>query len=917
MSDQIKVAEFILDHIRLEKGIRVPEESIGYAKGQLNNKDFSKWILRHPKSNNFVFITDVHGIPIGTVTTGQDVLYTSRNTVFRDSELGLSLKKGIGSRFYKAPNGDIALQVDIYSQYTGVDDFGGDARNGMIQTEGQEKDFTFSSMYQKLEELRRLEDKHTELEALIHDNEDNLSEEAKKLVEELEQNEAEISELKSRITKYIAQEVALRDNPNLDEYQEEIKRSRVFDGPVIINGGPGTGKTTSLIQRITYLTSPTILEKTGELSKEKTDILFNQKKSWIFFSPTDLLRDYLANAMIAEGLDADKNRVRTWDSLRMVLLRESGLINTETKKPFVIKQWASYFHPSADIYLTVKKLFLKHINDAQKEKVNRIHSDDIVKKLRIPLDIKDAESKRKALNNEVTRMQDASKYALTLSKHSDWISFYNIFRSTFIELFNTLNKDIRDQINTDAALLQVNIERNPEMYEWIRNWILNDNTGTVTEPEPDEDDGEEIELEIKPEGTIDLRRIINSRLKAMLRSLAIRSIDATNNKLSDKNKVLYEKVNSLVKEDKLQVLGIQLYFKKYFELVGRGAEYNYLDEIPKLYKSFRRTKLKENGRVLTDKGFVACNDSISRDSINYQEADLILFVIFDICRALYSSDKKYFNDSDHLYLATYRDIAKAVVAIDEATDFSLWELAVMSTLSHPLFNSVTLAGDLMQRMTTKGIHSWADYQKIYPEAEVQDLIIAYRQTAKLLKIASSIYEKMLDVPAKFKPFHEEDVRDPEPLVYISDEDDDKLRWVVDRIIEIHNLYGTSFPTVALFVKNDSEVLRIANLLKNYSTLEESGIGISACVQGQILGNQDHVRVFSIEYIKGLEFGAVFFLDLDQLSDGEQDLINKFIYVGLSRANLFLGVTFMYDYPESISYLKPIFKEGNWKIVNNY
>ena len=192
MSDQIKVAEFILDHLRHEKGIRVPEESIGYAKGQLNNKEFSRWILRHPKSNNFVFVRDIHGNPIGTVSTGSNVLYTESNTVYRDSELGLSLKKGIGSRFYKAPNGDIALHVDIYSQYTGVDDFGGDARNGMIQTEVQEKDFTFSSLYQKLEELKRLEDKHDELEALILEKEEDFSEEAKKLVEELEQNEAEI-----------------------------------------------------------------------------------------------------------------------------------------------------------------------------------------------------------------------------------------------------------------------------------------------------------------------------------------------------------------------------------------------------------------------------------------------------------------------------------------------------------------------------------------------------------------------------------------------------------------------------------------------------------------------------------------------------------------------------------------------------
>jgi len=910
-----KIGIFILDHIRLEKGIGVKEESIGYAKGRLNDNEFSRWILRHPKSNNFVFVRDVHGNPIGTVSTGRDTLYTSSNCVFRDSELGLNLKKGVGSRFYRAPRGDISLYVDTYSQYTGVDDFGGDARNGMIQVEGQEKDFTFSSLYQKLEELRILKDKHDELEALIHDNEDDLSEEAKKLVAELAQNEAEINELKSRITKYIAQEVALRDNPHLDEYQEEIKRSKVFDGPLIINGGPGTGKTTSLIQRITYLTSVTIEEKTGELSPEKSEMLFNQRKSWIFFSPTDLLRDYLANAMIAEGLDADKSRVRTWDNHRTVLLRQAGLINTETKKPFVIKNGKSYFHPSADIYVTVKRLFLKHIMDAQKDKVAKIHQEDIIKKLQTPIDVIAAENKRKELYREVTKMQDASKYALKLDKHSDWFTFYKNFRNSFLEFFNALNKDIRDQLNDDAARLQINIEKNAELYEWIKKWVISDTRNTNVDPDTDDEDydAEDNINGLNPNETIDLRRIINGKLKGMLRSLAIRSIDATNNKLSDKNKVLYEKISSLVKEEKLPHLGIQLYFKKYFELLGRGPEINYLNEIPKHYKAFRRIKLKDNPRVLTDIGIKECNDAISKDSINHQEADLILCIIFDICRAIFETDKKYYNESDHLYLTAYKENAKAVVAIDEATDFSIWELAVMSTLSHPLFNSVTLSGDLMQRMTTKGIHSWSDYQKIYPDAEVQDLVIAYRQTAKLLKIASSIYENILEVPAKFRPYHDEDDRDPEPLVFIGDDEEEKLSWVVARIMEIHHLYGTSFPTVAIFVKNDTEVLRISNLLKDYSELEEVGIGVSACVQGQILGNQEHIRVFSIEYIKGLEFGAVFFLDLDQLSDGEQELINKFIYVGLSRANLFSGVTFMDDYPESISYLEPIFKEGNWKV----
>jgi len=56
-----------------------------------------------------------------------------------------------------------------------------------------------------------------------------------------------------------------------------------------------------------------------------------------------------------------------------------------------------------------------------------------------------------------------------------------------------------------------------------------------------------------------------------------------------------------------------------------------------------------------------------------------------------------------------------------------------------LFNSVTLSGDLMQRFTQKGISDWSDYSKLFVNTEIRDLKIAYRQTAKLLKIASEIY----------------------------------------------------------------------------------------------------------------------------------------------------------------------------------
>lgn len=60
----------------------------------------------------------------------------------------------------------------------------------------------------------------------------------------------------------------------------------------------------------------------------------------------------------------------------------------------------------------------------------------------------------------------------------------------------------------------------------------------------------------------------------------------------------------------------------------------------------------------------------------------------------------------------------------------------MHQLSHPSFRSTTLAGDLMQRMTTEGLRDWDDFLKVIPGGEVADLLISYRQTPVLLNVRS-------------------------------------------------------------------------------------------------------------------------------------------------------------------------------------
>ena len=66
----------------------------------------------------------------------------------------------------------------------------------------------------------------------------------------------------SQLTKYIHQQGKLRFNPILDPVQNRIKTQNLFNGvTVVIDGGPGTGKTTTMIQRLKYLTDWDAIEE--------------------------------------------------------------------------------------------------------------------------------------------------------------------------------------------------------------------------------------------------------------------------------------------------------------------------------------------------------------------------------------------------------------------------------------------------------------------------------------------------------------------------------------------------------------------------------------------------------------------------------------------------------------------------------
>ena len=82
----------------------------------------------------------------------------------------------------------------------------------------------------------------------------------------------------------------------------------------------------------------------------------------------------------------------------------------------------------------------------------------------------------------------------------------------------------------------------------------------------------------------------------------------------------------------------------------------------------------------------------------------------------------------------------------------------------------------------------------------------------------------------------------------------------------------------------------------------------------MLGDKNSVRVFPVEFIKGLEFEAVFFHNIDSIEKNQKDkdLVVRYLYVGLSRAAFYLGITGN-SLPKSLSVINSLMNTGNWKI----
>ncbi len=133
-----------------------------------------------------------------------------------------------------------------------------------------------------------------------------------------------------------------------------------------------------------------------------------------------------------------------------------------------------------------------------------------------------------------------------------------------------------------------------------------------------------------------------------------------------------------------------------------------------------------------------------------------------------------------------------------------------------------------------------------------------------------------------------------------------VAWLADRMRGIER-FTHQMPSIAVFVEREDEVQPIADALND--AMANGNTQVVACPKGQVMGQQNEVRVFDVQYIKGLEFEAVFLVGVDRLAKIHPDLYDKYLYIGATRAATYLGFTCHAKLPCAFSSLRSSFVSG--------
>ena len=711
------------------------------------------------------------------------------------------------------------------------------------------------------------------------------------LLEHLLAEETDTANVREGIRRNVINKMGLRDQPVLDKYQDEIFRLPL-DTRLMILGPPGTGKTTTLIRRLGQKLDVQFLEDEERRVLENTNTTdgIPHAQSWLMFTPTELLKQYVKEAFARESIPASDDRITTWSIYRHELARNVlGVLRTGAGGAFVLKETAETLGDDAPVNAII---WFSDFNEWQR--------DTFISEIRMAA-------------QELSKISD-SKFAtiggrlLKIVNRAEKTTLATLFTGlnaevSGIQAVTSVMKEVTDKKIRGALILQVN--RNKNFLDELAAFIDDLQVSTAAEnDELDDQDGDDDEEPNQPKtGRAAAQSAYMKAVRAQTRAqVKKRSLGKTT-----RNGKIIEWLGdrTLVESDRAEVgasLLVQASARRFVNPVKK-----YIDGIPKRYRGFRRLR-KGEGKWYRSEDF-------SQTDIHPLELDIVLLTILRGASE-FLSVPGIVRDIDAPGWSSLRPIHalyKNQILVDEATDFSPVQIACMGALANPRIRSFFACGDFNQRFTTWGSRSVDDMKWVFPEIEIKAITVSYRQSRQLNDLAKAIIHAAdgTDSDVVLPEFTDNECVPPVLSEGMSLQGD-VIHWLAQRIAEIES-FVEHLPSIAILVDSEEKVNSIAEELNLNEKLSNLNIRVVACPKGQVKGQDNDVRVFDVQHIKGLEFEAVFFIGIDRLASIHPELFDKYLYVGSTRAATYLGVTCDGELPDAIAGLRSMFA-SNWSKV---
>ena len=710
---------------------------------------------------------------------------------------------------------------------------------------------------------------------------------AEDLLEQLLAAESQAANVFEGIRRSVITKMELRDQPILDKYQDEIFRLPL-DKRLLILGPPGTGKTTTLIRRLGQKLDPAFLEEEEKSIVESLGAGNGalHASSWLMFTPTELLKQYLKEAFAREGVPASDLRITTWFDYRRELARNTfGVLRTATGGgSFVLKEAVEVLTQDA---LDQAITWFSDFNDWQ--------CTAFINEVR--------QSAQGLSENPAAYIATVGQRLLAIVQRASSGSLAPTFSSLVSEVGGIQNlvaglKEVTDKAIHGALNLQLN--RNKAFIDQLVDFMDSLQQSPEAEPDdPEDPDSDEDDSNVPRTGRAAAASAYMQAVRAQARAHASKRSLAKNTRngkilewLGDRG--LSEEVSSEVGASLL----VQASARRFVSPVRR-----YSRGIPRRYRAFRRLR-QEEGKWYRTEGF-------SPTDLHPLELDAVLLAILRGANDLLSRPTIVRDIEMPVWssLKPTLDLHKNQILVDEATDFSPLQIACMATLCHPRIRSFFACGDFNQRLTTWGSRSLEEVKWVFPEIEVKQITVSYRQSRQLNDLARAIILAAGGAdPGVTLPEHVKNEGVEAALLQGVSDLSSVVDWLAHRIREIERFVG-QLPSIAIFVNGESEVQPVADALNEVLAAENTQV--VACPKGQVMGQDNDVRVFDVQHIKGLEFEAVFFIGIDRLAALHPQLFDKYLYVGTTRAATYLGVTCDNALPAAIASLSSMFV-ADWK-----